>query len=245
MTLVRIRAAARLSLLSLPLACLLLGSGCASSATATAAGSESFVNWAPAPMPEAARQSLQKLKEGNARFVQGKAQHPATDAATMEAAAEHGQHPFAMVLSCSDSRVPVERVFDRGVGEIFVVRVAGNIAGPTLVGSLEYGTLKLKAPLIVVLGHTECGAVQAACGGARITPGIDAILAEISPSVEFVKSHPHQGTLEEAVTEENVRHTLWELTHDSPTLAAAVRDGTIGLQGGIVDIRTGAIRWLE
>src|SRR5262249_10338084 len=109
-----------------------------------------------------AEEGLKLLKEGNARWGAGKPENPATEAWRRELLAEAGQKPFVTVLACSDSRVPVERLFDRGVGDVFVVRVAGNVIGGDESGSIEYGIEHLHTPLLVIMGHTKCGAVQAA-----------------------------------------------------------------------------------
>src|SRR5688572_3946938 len=110
--------------------------------------------------------SLMLLKEGNARYASGKSQHPHLDAERRSSTVSQGQEPFATILACSDSRDPVELIFDRGVGDLFVVRVAGNVAGISELASVEYGVGHLNTPLLIVMGHTKCGAVTAVVKGA-------------------------------------------------------------------------------
>lgn len=198
--------------------------------------------------PSGGQKALALLKEGNERFLAGKAESPATDAETIRIAAEHGQRPFVTILTCSDSRVPVERVFDRGFGEVFVVRVAGNVTAQHETGSVEYSLLALKVPLLVVMGHTRCGAVQAACAGKNVTPNIDSFLASIGPAVRRVRAeHPELTgeALEAAVTEENIRQTLHELYVTSPEIREKVSKGEVEVALAEVDVRTGKVMWLD
>ncbi|MBX3389259.1 MAG: hypothetical protein KF691_07355 [Phycisphaeraceae bacterium] len=197
--------------------------------------------------PSGGQKALALLKEGNKRFLEGQAEAPATDAETIRIAAEQGQRPFVTILTCSDSRVPVERVFDRGFGEVFVVRVAGNVTAQHETGSVEYSLLALKVPLLVVMGHTKCGAVQAACAGKNVSPNIDSFLASIGPAVRRVRAeHPELAgdALEAAVTEENIRQTLHELYVTSPEIREKVSKGEVEVALAVVDIATGSVRWL-
>ncbi len=130
--------------------------------------------------PEAA---LKMLQEGNGRFVSAAVKRPNQNAKQRMQTAEKGQKPFASVLSCADSRVPVEVIFDRGIGDIFVVRDAGNIATQTDIGSIEYAVDHLGTHLVVVLGHSKCGAVTAAVEGGEAPPNIKAIVDFIAPAV--------------------------------------------------------------
>ena len=114
------------------------------------------------------QQAMERLREGNARFQSAKSIHPDLGPARLRQTAEEGQHPFATILTCSDSRVPPELVFDQGVGDIFVVRVAGNVCGEDEAGTIEYGADHLKTPLLVVLGHSRCGAVTAVATDAKL-----------------------------------------------------------------------------
>ena len=131
-------------------------------------GAGTAAHHADASSTPTADEALALLTQGNQRWVDGTTTNPSTDAERREALAENGQHPFVTILTCADSRIPVERVFDRGVGELFVVRVAGNVAGSSETGTIEYGVGHLKTRLLVVMGHTKCGAVAAACSGAEL-----------------------------------------------------------------------------
>jgi carbonic anhydrase len=128
---------------------------------------------------------LKELAAGNARYVAGKLTL-ATATPARRAEVVRGQHPKAIVLGCSDSRVPPELLFDQGIGDLFVVRVAGNVAAPDTLGSVEYAAGHLGTPLVVVLGHTGCGAVAAACAGGHAEGHVEAIVEEIRPAVVAV-----------------------------------------------------------
>ncbi len=233
------RTAARLSALALVLAA--LSAGCS---TSTKSGSAPGLE---VPRPVSGSQALAIIKEGNSRFVSGHPLNPSIDHATMEHAAKDGQQPFVTVLSCSDSRAPAERLLDRGVGEVFVIRVAGNVTAPHETGSIEYSIKALKVPLVVVLGHTHCGAVHAACDNVSLTPNINSFIQDIDPVVRQVRAtHPDASKerFEEEVTEENVRHSISSLYATSPLIREAVASGQVQVAGGIVDISTGKINWL-
>src|SRR6476646_10710990 len=134
-------------------------------------------------------QALKLLMDGNKRFVSRKPQHPHQNWARVQEVAK-GQKPFASVLSCADSRVPSEIIFDQGFGDLFVCRVAGNIATPEETGSLEFGSLVLGSKVIMVLGHKRCGAVEATVKGAQVPGQIATLLAAIKPGIESVKNQP-------------------------------------------------------
>lgn len=198
--------------------------------------------------PQGGKHALQLLKEGNERFLSGNAESPATDPETIRIAAVDGQKPFVSVLTCADSRVPVERVFDRGFGEIFVVRVAGNVTAQHETGSIEFSLAALKAPLLVVMGHNKCGAVQAAIAGKPVTPNIDSFLASIQPAVQRVRAAQPNLTPEQfevAVTQENVRQTLRELYATSPLIREKVASGAVEVAIAEIDINTGKVTWLD
>ncbi|CAG0969131.1 Carbonic anhydrase 2 [Phycisphaerales bacterium] len=131
---------------------------------------------AGAPSAEAV---LAMLREGNAHWASGKCENPSTDSSRRQETAA-GQHPFATIITCADSRLPVERIFDRGVGELFVVRVAGNVAGESETGTAEYAVEHLKTPVILVMGHTRCGAVAAAASGAELHGSLGRMVARIN-----------------------------------------------------------------
>jgi carbonic anhydrase len=197
------------------------------------------------------------LIEGNARFSDGAVVAPRRDEARRcEVAA--AQHPIAAILSCADSRAPVEVLFDQGIGDLFVVRVAGNVASPSEIGSLEYAVDHLDTPLIVVLGHTKCGAVRAAVEeGSAANPAaanpaeanVAALLADLRPAADEVRRTlpPNAPTnaLVSAAVRANVRHTVRALAGRSDALAAAQRSGKVRIVGAVYDILSGTVQWLE
>ena len=132
--------------------------------------------------------SLMLLREGNARFAMGTPQHPHQDAERRAATAAQGQEPFATILACSDSRDPVELIFDRGVGDLFVVRVAGNVAGESELATVEYGVGHLNTPLLIVMGHTKCGAVTAVVKEAELHGHLLTLAKKIKPNTKASRS---------------------------------------------------------
>jgi carbonic anhydrase len=156
------------------------------------------------------------------------------------AALASGQHPFAIILSCADSRVPPEHVFDQGLGDLFTVRVAGNISEPATVASLEYAAAHLGARLIVVMGHTQCGAVKAALAHAEDTPAIKELVATIRPALD---SLPKEATVDEAVVA-NVRRAREDLLKESALLRGLVQEQKLAVRGAVYDLTTGEVRLL-
>jgi carbonic anhydrase len=192
-------------------------------------------------------EALRRLTEGNARFVQGTSTHPDATAARRDETAQLGQHPFVTILSCSDSRVPLELVFDQGIGDIFVVRVAGNVCGPSETGSIEYGVDHVGTPLLVVLGHSQCGAVTAATMSADVHGAIKPLVARIAPAVkEAQAAHPdiHGNDLIPAATETNVWLSIKEILTQSPATRKLVKHGKLKVVGALYDVKSGAVRWL-
>jgi len=185
-------------------------------------------------------EALKKLREGNARFVSGKPEHPDQSNDRRSEVAK-GQHPYAIILSCSDSRVPPELVFDAGLGDLFIVRVAGNTADDSAIGSIEYAVEHLGANLIVVLGHERCGAVKAAVDSADSTaaaPGhLAAVLDPIAPSVKEVKGKP--GDIVDLAVRANVARVVAQLKASKPVLADLVSTGKLQIIGGRYDLETG------
>jgi len=194
-----------------------------------------------------AKISLKALQEGNARFVTGKSIHPNADHDRLKLTAEKGQHPFVTILSCSDSRAPLEIIFDQGVGDIFAVRVAGNVCGINEIASIEYGVEHLATPLLVVLGHTQCGAVKAATTGAKAHGNIAALMEKIRPAVKTAaKSHPDLKG-DELVTfaiEANIWKSIADLFIKSEIILESVQNGKCIILGAIYDISTGKVNWL-
>lgn len=194
-----------------------------------------------------AEQVLSRLKEGNARFVSGQARFPTVQKEVLAELAK-GQQPYATILGCSDSRVPPELVFDAGFGELFVVRVAGNVLGPSILGTLQYAGAHLDTPLFVVLGHEGCGAVQAALAsrlhGTRQRSRIEVLLQNILPALDNLdETQPPEALLRSAV-EANVRHTIRELLA-TPEAEARLAEGRMKLVGAVYDLESGRVRFLE
>ncbi|MDP1661103.1 MAG: carbonic anhydrase, partial [Phycisphaerales bacterium] len=157
-----------------------------SSPSANPAGGAS-ADEASTDTPKTADEALAMLREGNQRWLDGSVQNPSVSTARRKATADLGQRPFAVVLTCADSRIPVERVFDRGVGEVFVARVAGNVSGPHESGTIEYALEHLGSPVLVVMGHSKCGAVKATVEGGHVTANIASLLESIKPAVDRAK----------------------------------------------------------
>lgn len=184
--------------------------------------------------PDAA---LQKLMEGNQRFVQHQPQYPDQSALRLQEVAQ-AQHPFATILSCADSRVPAEIVFDQGIGDIFDVRIAGNIATSEAIGSIEYAVVLLGSPLLMVMGHERCGAVTAAVQNQSLLGDIGTFVKAIKPAVEKVKDQ--SGDAVENAVVANVQYQLERLKR-SPLLTEQVRSGKLKIVGGRYDLDTGKV----
>ncbi len=181
------------------------------------------------------------LLAGNARFLSGAGTHP--DLLQQIMMSKDGQHPGAMILGCADSRVPPELVFDRGIGELFVVRSAGNIAEPVATGSLEYAVEHLHAKVLVVLGHERCGAVQAALAEGKMpSPNLEALVEHIAPAVRGLKSWAEGSDLVRLGVEANVRHQANELLRRSKLLREHVAAGKLTILKAVYDLETGRVR---
>lgn len=194
-----------------------------------------------------AEEALDRLKEGNARFVSGQARFPTMQREVLAQLAK-GQQPYATILGCSDSRVPPELVFDAGFGELFIIRVAGNVLGPSILGTLQYAAVHLHTPLFVVLGHEGCGAVSAAIAarfhGARARSRIALLLENIVPALDELDPTLPPAALLGAAVEANVRWTMRDLL-ESPEGMARAAQGDMKLVGGVYDLVTGRVRFLE
>lgn len=193
-----------------------------------------------------ADEALERMQAGNQRWVEEEATNPHSDGKRRKQAAG-GQKPFAAVLTCADSRLPVERIFDQGVGDLFVVRVAGNVAGTSETGTMEYGAEHLNVPLLVVMGHTKCGAVAAAAGEGLPEGPLGELVAQVKPSVERARklnpSLEGDAVVAEAI-KENVWQTVFTLLKTSPVLSEKVRSGELKLVGAVCDVSTGKVEWL-
>jgi carbonic anhydrase len=198
--------------------------------------------------PDTPAAALADLQAGNARYVRGAGTEAVTNSDRRLHTATAGQRPWATIVGCSDSRVPVEAIFDQGVGELFVVRVAGNVAGPAVIGSVEYGVEHLDTPLVVVMGHTHCGAVQAVVQGKRVGGSIPILAARILPAVERLRSADPKlegEALVDAAVSENVRRVIDDLRIGSPELAKAAASGHVWIRGAVYDLGTGVVTWLD
>lgn len=189
---------------------------------------------------------LARLRAGNERFVNGRARFPTVQKEILAQLAK-GQRPYATILGCSDSRVPPELVFDAGFGELFIIRVAGNVVSPEVMGTLQYAAVHLGTPLFVVLGHEGCGAVQAALAakfrGARDRSRIERLLETITPGLDTIRA---DATLEEqmlAAVEANVRWSMHQLLA-TPEAQARAAEGVIKLVGAVYELTTGRVRFL-
>jgi carbonic anhydrase len=185
-------------------------------------------------VPTTPEEALQKLMEGNRRFAAGKSLASHRDIDRVREVARE-QKPFAAFLGCADSRVPIEIVFDQGFGDLFVTRIAGNVASSENIGSLEFGTQILGAKVLYVLGHTECGAVNATMKGTDVPGQISGLFQHIRPAVKAAK-----GDLDKAILE-NVRNQAILLAEASPVISKMVQRKELIVVGGIYDLATGAV----
>lgn len=189
-------------------------------------------------------EAQQLLTEGNKRYINGKVLADDLSSAKRDTL-KKGQKPFAIILSCADSRVPPEVIFDQGLGDVFVIRDAGNVADPVVTGSVEYGAEHLKAPLLVVLGHSSCGAVTATAQGGEVPGSIGSIIAKIKPSVEKAKAVGAVGDqIIEKAAELNVEATMAQL-ETSPVIKELVEKGKLTIVGAKYNLETGEVGWLS
>ncbi len=189
-----------------------------------------------------ATEALERLKDGNRRFVSGNSTH-AVSMRGFDPELAKGQSPFAVVLACSDSRVPTELIFDVGFGDLFVIRVAGNVVAPSQIGSVEFAASELGAKLVVVLGHSNCGAVIAALKELRKedavrSPNLRSIVDRVQPAVR------PDDSLEEAI-QANVRSSVSRLAHGSRVLEELLANGDLTIVGAEYSIETGKVTYLD
>lgn len=201
------------------------------------------------PAPE----SLDRLRDGNRRFVLGQ-KNPGTVAAPRQLAhLVGGQHPFAVVLGCSDSRVPVEIVFDQGLGDLFVIRNAGNIVAPSVVGSVEFAVDRFETRLVVVMGHSRCGAVGATIEALQSqssppSPNVNSIVERIRPAVLELMSTPLRDDLSALyhhAVRANVRASANQLRHGSAMLERMIDDGSLMIVGAEYSLETGLVDFFD
>lgn len=198
-------------------------------------------------------EGIARLKEGNHRYVTGTADIGDLNVKESLRTLVSGQSPFAVILGCSDSRVPAEIIFDQGLGDLFVIRVAGNIAGPVQVGSIEFAVHVLGVSLVVVVGHTGCGAVQATVSemetpSGTLSPGLQAIVDAIKPSVAAlpasVQAQPLADRLDAAVSS-NVRCTIKDLVQQSDIIRQHVEKKALHIAGAVYHLDNGRVTFLE
>jgi carbonic anhydrase len=194
-----------------------------------------------------ADEALARLVAGNERFVRGEARFPTVQKEILAELAK-GQHPYATILGCSDSRVPPELVFDAGFGELFIVRVAGNVISAEIMGTLQYAGVHLHTPLFVVLGHKGCGAVAAALAaqqdGASHPERIELLLQNIHPALKDIDPKRSQEDMLEGAVEANVRWSMQQL-RETPEGRARLEEGVVKLVGAVYDLETGRVRFLH
>lgn len=191
--------------------------------------------------------ALQKLKEGNERFVNGKSTHKDYKAQVQETS--QGQFPFAVILSCIDSRSPSEIIFDQGIGDIFNVRIAGNIVDEDVLGSMEFACKVTGSRLILIMGHSNCGAVKGACDEVKMG-NLTALLAKIKPAVDAIpgydeKRNSTNDEFVEKVSQKNVIMAMQNIRENSPILKEMIDNGEILLVGSMYDVKTGKVTFYE
>ena len=198
-------------------------------------------------IPVSAQEGLKRLIHGNERFVSGTVRFPTINKEFLASLARE-QRPYATILGCSDSRVPPELIFDASLGELFVIRVAGNVISPEVAGSMQYAGMHLKTPLFVVLGHENCGAVQAALDmkfrNAMQPSRIELLVQNILPSLENIDEHADPAAQIASAVEANVRWSM-RLMAESPEGRARAEQGVYMLVGAIFEIATGRVRFLK
>tara|TARA_B100001057_G_scaffold476194_1_gene543850 strand:- start:3929 stop:4549 length:621 start_codon:yes stop_codon:yes gene_type:complete len=191
--------------------------------------------------------ALKELKEGHQRFVDGNPLLLSTSSLINQT--KKSQFPKAIVISCIDSRVPVEQIFDQNIGDIFVARVAGNFINNDILASIEYACVVAQSPLVIVLGHEGCGAVSSACDGVKLGH-ITEMLKAITPAIEYAKKtsdepfNSSNASYVVSVTESNVLLNINKITQKSQLLKECVENGQLAICGGIYQIKDGTINWL-
>lgn len=181
------------------------------------------------------REALDRLKEGNARFVSDSLIYKKQDSSRREQTSR-GQHPFAIILSCADSRVVPELTFDTGLGELFVIRVAGNVANTSSIASIEYAVANLGVPLIVVMGHEGCGAVTAAIDGSDAGPNLNHLLSMIRPAVDNVEDKSVN-----TVVKENAKRNAKAMMEKSGIISSAVNNSDVKIVTGFYHLKSGKV----
>jgi carbonic anhydrase len=185
-----------------------------------------------------ADQALQKLIQGNRRYVSFKRDYPDQDKIHLKTVAK-GQHPFAVILGCADSRVPPELLFDQGLGDLFVIRVAGNILDDGTLASMEFATAELGVPLVMVLGHQRCGAVKATLDGGEVPGHISRLVEAIKPALAGIQDQ--KGDKLDNAVRANVKMVVKQITASTPILADLVTKGKLKVVGGRYGLDNGVV----
>jgi len=200
-----------------------------------------------------AKDALERLQNGNQRFVTEMSQQSELASERRRHKLVEGQHPFAVILGCSDSRVPAEIVFDQGLGDLFVIRVAGNIVAPSQLGSIEFAVETYGTPLVVVLGHTHCGAIQATLDSlknpeAQPSHNLNSIVSRIRPALETLVETELQHDESELVryaVRANIRTSVSQIRYSSPILEKYIQSGSLKVVGAQYSLETGIVDFLE
>ncbi|QQR58582.1 MAG: carbonic anhydrase [Candidatus Melainabacteria bacterium] len=198
--------------------------------------------------PTETQKSLDSLTAGNIRYLSGKSTIPRVDPERREITATEGQFPIATILGCSDARVPPEIIFDQKFGKLFVIRVAGNVTGISEIASAEYGVHYLKTPLVVVLGHSSCGAVNAAVENTPLKGKLPKLVGMIQPAVDEARknrSKSDKSSLVDDCIKQNVRYQMKKLLEGSDLISGDVKTNKVKVVGAIRDIKTGKVQWLD
>lgn len=198
-------------------------------------------------------EGLLRLKEGNQRFISGAGHADRLSSEARRKELTKGQNPFAIILGCSDARVPAEIIFDQGLGDLFVIRVAGNIVAPSQIGSVEFAAERFGTKLVVVLGHTGCGAIQATLEELRRptdghSPNLRSIVDRVRPAVEalFEGSTPaHDDALEHRATRANIRASANQLRHGSQILERLIAEQGLRVVGAEYSLESGEVDFFE
>ena len=195
--------------------------------------------------------SLQKLKEGNQRFAEGHTIHDIDSISSQRISVVQSQNPFAVILGCSDSRVPAELVFDQGLGDLFVIRVAGNIVAPSQIGSVEFAVSMFESPLVVVLGHSSCGAILATIDAMKNPENpssfnIQSIVRRVKPAIEplLINSSLDQVKVDDAV-KANVLKSVAQLSSSSEIIETRVAKGLLQVVGACYCLKTGMVEFYD
>jgi carbonic anhydrase len=200
-----------------------------------------------------ATEALDRLRDGNCRYVAGNLSHHDLTHSARRSELVDGQSPFAIILGCSDSRAPVELVFDQGLGELFVIRVAGNIVAPSQIGSIEFAVAEFGVQLVIVLGHSNCGAIEATIDAVNdkehtYSHNLDFIVNKVRPSVESLlsdESMQDREALLKRATELNVSASVHQLRHGSDILESLITEGELKIVGAKYSLDTGIVDFFE